>query len=175
MMRLGEVKKLFPGAKYEEEKPAWAKEEDKLYSVTGEGIQGTIIIKFHDPRPFYRKQISESNDNVLKEIFTPYANGSPDESLEVQWVRWIPDKPFPVERMINKYGKPDINDYSSEDFQPFKQWETQGIVATLSDDGKNVLNIEYYFVKEDYPEHIQIIMEKYEKKKEGKKEWKRIK
>ena len=68
-----------------------------MYSVSGAGIQGTIIIKFHDPRPFFKKMMEETTDNNSKEIYKDFVEDSEENSLSVSWVRWIPDAPFPVD------------------------------------------------------------------------------
>jgi hypothetical protein len=161
---LGEVNKMFPGATFKKLNPAWAKEDDAMYSVTGAGIEGIIIIMFHDTRPRDWEIMKQETDNTLKRIFKEYSERSDDDSLLVSWVRWVPDVPFPAERMITKYGKPEKSDFSSVDFKPFKQWESRGIYAHLSDDGKNVVMITYNPTKKEWKEaqdaSIKIVLEK---------------
>src|SRR3989337_1644867 len=50
---LGDVKARFPHAQFTKITPAWAQPKDFLYSITGEGLSGTIIVKFDDGRPFW--------------------------------------------------------------------------------------------------------------------------
>ena len=140
---LGDVKKMFPGAEFKKLNPAWAKEDDAMYSVTGEGIEGKIIIMFHDTRPLNRDYMKQETDDTMRRVFKEYSEQSDDDSLLVSWVRWVPDEPFPVERLIAKYGKPETSGFSSVDFKPYNLWKTKGIYAHLSDDGENVVMITY--------------------------------
>lgn len=147
---LGDVKKLFPKARFKKMDPAWAQERDAMYTVTGKGIAGTIVIKFNDYRPVFRKRLEEASDNDVKGYLKPLSEESEDDALVVVWVRWVPDVPFPVERIIARYGTPERSDFSPEDFQPQKIWDSRGILATLSDDGKNVFSIEYEFTDKEW-------------------------
>lgn len=144
---LGDVKKLFPGATYNEMHPAWAQETDKMYIISGAGIQGQIIIKFNDFRSLYEKNAEEGTD--AQEFWKKLANELEEDALVVSWVRWVPDVPFPVDRLITKYGKPEKSDFSPEDFKPFKLWTSRGINASLSDDGKKVVTIEFMFTQKE--------------------------
>lgn len=68
-----------------------------------------------------------------------------EKNMEVQWVRWIPMSPIPLQRLITKYGKPDEDGFRDDDFRPFKSWTKKNINANLSDDGKMVTDIEFAF------------------------------
>lgn len=146
---LGDVKKLFPGATFTKLKPAWAQETDAMYHVSGVGIQGEIIIKFDDSRPIYKKLVDDATDNNVKVAWKNMSDESDEDALGVSWVRWLPDAPFPLERLITKYGKPEKSDFSPEDFKPFKAWTSRGIVAALTDDGKKVVNVEFMFTAKE--------------------------
>jgi hypothetical protein len=71
-------------------------------------------------------------------------------SVSIQWVRWAPDSPIPITRLIAKYGKPEKSDFNSDDFKPYKSWPTRGITAYTSDDGKRVHRIDFNFTEKDY-------------------------
>jgi len=161
---LGDVKKMFPGAEFKKLNPAWAKEDDAMYSVTGEGIEGKIIIMFHDTRPLNRDYMNQETDDTMKRLFKEYSERSDDDSLLVTWVRWVPGEPFPVERLITKYGKPEKSDYSSVDFKPYYLWKTKGIYAHLSDDGEKVVMITYHPTEKELKEadeaRVKIVVEK---------------
>jgi hypothetical protein len=161
---LGDVKNMFPGAEFKKLNPAWAKEDDAMYSVTGEGIAGKIIIMFHDTRPLNREYMNQETDDTMRRVFKEYSERSDDDSLLVSWVRWVPDEPFPVERLIAKYGKPERSDFSSVDFKPYNQWKTKGIYAHLSDDGENVVMITYNPTEKELKEaddaRVKIVVEK---------------
>jgi hypothetical protein len=55
---MGDLKAKFPNAKFERTNPAWATESDAMYQVSGEGLSGTIIVKFDDSRPFWRDTLN---------------------------------------------------------------------------------------------------------------------
>lgn len=162
---LRNVKKIFPRATYKLENPARAKKEDVMYSLTGPGISGQIIIMFKDKRPHSEMLIEKAKDNVFKDFFKRQAEISDEEALYVMNVRWIPDTPFPLERLIKKYGNPDRSDFRPEDYQPYKYWE-RGVQAFLSEDGKNVVMIEYSFTEKEYMEFFKRKVEEELKRKE---------
>lgn len=147
-MSVGNVKKLFPGATFKKVLPAWMKGSNAMYSITGLGISGTIVVSFVDIRPGIRKFIEEDPSN--RKILQKMVEGSDDDSLTASWVRWIPTAPFPLERMVAKYGEPDKSGYSSDDFTPYKMWVSRGIMADLSGDEKLVTSIEYNFTEKEW-------------------------
>lgn len=155
---------MFPGAEFKKLNPAWAKEDDAMYSVTGEGIEGKIIIMFHDTRPLNRDYMNQETDDTMRRVFKEYSEQSDDDSLLVSWVRWVPDEPFPVERLIAKYGKPETSGFSSVDFKPYNLWKTKGIYAHLSVDGKNVVMITYNPTEKELKKaddtRVKIVVEK---------------
>jgi hypothetical protein len=53
---LADLKGMFPGATFEKLTPAWAQDHDVLYQITGKGMSGTIVVKFYDGRPVWRKR-----------------------------------------------------------------------------------------------------------------------
>ena len=77
---------------------------------------------------------------------------SPANSELISWVRWIPDAPFPVARLVTKYGKPEVSDFSKDNFKPFKEWKKRGIQAFLDDEGNNVVRIDFDFTKKEQDE-----------------------
>lgn len=142
---LADLKTRFPGANFVDRKPAWATAEERLFSVTGKGIAGEIIVKFRDPRPYFEEQ---SRQDPEDEFYKELASKPEDVSLRVMWVRWVPTNPIPLARLVSKYGSPTESGYSDEDLSPFRRWK-RGLYATLSDDEKMVLMIDYYFTPQD--------------------------
>lgn len=65
-------------------------------------------------------------------------------------VRWLPDSPFPVSRLIKKYGKPEKSDFAEENYKPYKEWKSKGIRASLSDDEKKVILIDFYTTAKEF-------------------------
>ena len=145
---LGEIKAKFSNATFSKITPASAQKYDVIYSVTGTGIDGEIFIKFHDLRPFWKEQSDQASDAATRELYSNLAQLS-DDSISVTWVRWVSDRPFPVERLIEKYGTPDKSGFADEDDAPFKKWTSKGIYARLSEDGKEVLEIEFTFTEKE--------------------------
>lgn len=180
---LGDLKAKFPHAEFEKKYPAWAKDTDAMYSITGAGLSGTITVKFDDIRPFNKKRLNfliaekerreslenqenikanKNNYNLLDpqtysqseleteiELFQTIVNETDETALTVSWVRWIPTNIIPLGNFIVKYGKPDKSGFSDDDMKPYNSWN-RGILVTLSDDGKNVLIVEYAFTDEEY-------------------------
>lgn len=57
---LGDLRKMLPGAVFTRLHPAWAQPTDVMYEVKGRGLSGTIVVKFNDPRPEYKKELEEA-------------------------------------------------------------------------------------------------------------------
>lgn len=146
----GEVKSKFPGAIIKKLAPAWAQPTDALYQFTGNGLSGTIIVKFEDGRPIYKQHLESGVDDTLKDFYLRMVNKSDDDALSVSWVRWIPATPFSIQRLISKYGPVEKSAFSDEDYQPYREWERKGVRAFLSDDEKYVLRIDYSFTKDEH-------------------------
>lgn len=147
---LGEVKSKFPNAHFEKRSPAWAQSTDVMYALTGQGISGTIIINFFDNRPEYQKQYESAEEDTQKQLLKTLLQESDDEAISVNWVRWVPDIPFPLQRLIAKYGVPEKKGFSNDDFQPYREWKKIGLYVYLSDDEKYVQRIDFSFTKEEY-------------------------
>lgn len=145
---LADIKAKLPGAKYERLHPAWAQEWETLYTVSGEGLSGTIVVKFQDSRPYFRKKLQENSEAEHKDVVEKLANASDDEALSVEWVRWIPVAPIPLQRFILKYGKPDNKGFADENLQPYQEWK-KGLTAYLSDDEKSVVRVDFFFTPEE--------------------------
>ncbi len=173
---LGDVKARFPKAKFEKSSPAWAQSTDVMYQVSGRGMSGTIVVNFFDPRPRWKKSLEEFISwEDLEQTQAPSSGFDPaklesarqeaiqkkiesweklieqpdDEALTVEWVRWVPFLPFPLQRLIAKYGKPEKAGFSDDDFQPYRAWTKKGVVAYLTDDEKKVERIDFNFTPEE--------------------------
>jgi hypothetical protein len=147
---LADVKAKYPNATFRQNKPAWAQEDDIMYSITGVGISGEIIIKFVDLRPTWTKRSEDERVNKkIRELYAELAAGDVNESLCVDWVRWVPDSPFPIGRLIAKYGKPEKSGFADDDFSPYTAWSSKGVYAHLSDDGKRVIFVDFTFTEKE--------------------------
>jgi hypothetical protein len=149
---LGDLKSKFPGAVFEKLDPAWAGEKDVLYSITGSGMSGTIVVKFLDSRVSVRQALDEYQPGGKDRDVNFYERWANEENtgLSVVWVRWIPDAPIPLQRFLTKYGPPEKSDFSEERLQPYKWWVSKGLQAYLSDDGKFVVRVDFEFTGKEY-------------------------
>ncbi len=145
---LGEVKSLFPTATVKKLEPAWAQPEDALYQFTGKGINGSIVVYFMDFRPKFKKDLEQNTDPENFAVLQKLSQESDEDSLTVFSVRWVPDDVIPVQRLITKYGKDSKTAFDGE-YRPYREWESKGVTANLSDDEKFVRSIEYSFTKSE--------------------------
>jgi hypothetical protein len=146
---LNAVKKLFPQANFERTKAAWLQEDEALYSIDGPGISGTIMIKLGSSKDLF-KRWAEKSDSVVQadtlnnpdtskwdklfklkhswhkewseQHWREYREYTED-SMSVDWVRWVPSLKIPLKRFFQKYGKPDSTGYSDVDLTPYKFWK----------------------------------------------------
>ena len=78
-----------------------------------------------------------------------FINKPLDEKLTLNWLRWAPDSSLPLERLISRYGNPDVYGVDDESFQQYCDWTKRKVRANLSDDKKMVFTIEYNFTLEE--------------------------
>ena len=145
---LATLRKKFPNANFNKEKPAWGEDIDELYSITGQGISGNIVVLLNDYYELWKRQVEKEPDTEKRKAMTEMPSPSADNEV-IRWVRWIPDSPFPATRLIAKYGKPEISDFSSDDYRPYKEWKKRGVRAYLTDDSKKVLGIDFTFTAKE--------------------------
>ena len=92
---LSDIKNKFPSAVFERLYPAWAHEKDVMYSITGEGIAGRIIVIFEDSRPICKKILKEgpvdkelkdklfvNKDSISNKLFRSSFKYDDDEALK---------------------------------------------------------------------------------------------
>lgn len=146
---LGDVKSRFPNANVEKLAPAWAQPDDALYKFTGQGISGSIVIRFYDDRPKWKADLELATTTEDAEIYQKLSQANEDSALTVVWVRWVPFESIPLSRLVSKYGKPSKSGFD-DDYRPFKEWESKAITAFLANNEKNVISIDYNFTNDDY-------------------------
>ncbi|MFZ6747281.1 hypothetical protein ACO0LC_29065, partial [Undibacterium sp. JH2W] len=61
----------------------------------------------------------------------------------------VPSIPIPLQRVISKYGKSEKSGFRDDNFQPYLSWAKKGIYATLSDDEKFVIDIQFSPTEEE--------------------------
>jgi hypothetical protein len=145
---LKDLKQKFPTAEFERLSPAWAQDADVLYRITGKGVPGRIVVTFYDNRPEWREQLKKESDPGLRKILEEGVSLD-DDSIQVEWVRWIPDEPLPLQRLVAKYGPPSEKGFGEDDFRPYRAWSDRGILANLTDDEKHVDMMEFSFTRAD--------------------------
>jgi len=146
---LGDVQKKFPNATFEKQSPAWAKDSDALYWIQGNGLSGTIVVKFNDRRIRWKARLATTSDETLKNWISEQINKPDDEALAVEWVRWVPSSPIPLSRFLAKYGSTPKRKFADSDLQPYREWPN-GVSAFLSDDEKSVVRVDYEFTDADW-------------------------
>lgn len=163
---LGDIKKKFPHASISVVNAAWVTTSDGFYSMSGVGLPGLAYLAFSDSRPWFANEIAkqkkiieeqqalpDSEDktkklksaNEILEFYTPFANESDDDALVISWIRWVPAAPIPIARYRAKFGAPTKTAFKDDTMQPYSVWMGKGLSATLSDDQKFVVNVEYSF------------------------------
>ena len=171
---LNDVMAIFPGADFEVVDAAWARNWEYLYKVTGIGIEGTIVLKF-DHKPSYLEYLSSNaQSDALKGIYNSliesYVAKPENQRLEVQWVRWVPDAPFPASRLVGKYGNPSDKGFNDKNFEPYWSWAKKGVFANI-DDNQNVTAIEFEFTDDEknqyFARQMGISLEEYKKTFKG--------
>jgi hypothetical protein len=158
-INLKQVKLNYPNAKFEDAKPAWANEDEALYKMTGEGLTGTIVLKFNKFDKVQSARLAENEAKSLKDNseellwwinFDKTQLARPlEERFSLDWVRFVPYEQIPYERLISRYGKPEKCDSRADDFMPYCSWDSKGVQIHLSDDKKLVLAIEYTFTTDE--------------------------
>lgn len=163
---LGDIKKSFPNGKFERVPAAWVKEDQAFFSMTGKGFPGKLYLAFDDSRIHWRGVLSdfppdppddpelpasfaEASNNVRQRI-RELAYKAEDDALMINWVRWVPDVPIPIERVRAKFGDPSKCDFDAADFTPVCTWESRVLRAQMSDDRKSVEFFTAGFTKAEY-------------------------
>lgn len=147
---LGKIKQRIPNATFSQRKPAWLKEDQAFYEITGSGLSGKTFVLFDDARPLFKRRLIEKAGELTaaqNDSYSELTKEPDDSALTVDWVRWVPDNPIPLDRVKAKYGpaKCDIDD----DMQPICTWSNRALTARLSDDGKQVRMITTPFTKDE--------------------------
>jgi len=162
-LSLEQIKSNYPNAVLQDIKAAWVKEDEALLKLSGGGISGAIMLKLstmdklaNSLMGYLQSELemakndeekAKAQENII--FWKNYIALPKEKKLTLDWVRWIPESPFPFERIQGKYGKPDSCEYSDEDYAPFCNWKKKGVLVNLTDDRKRVTSVEYTFTKEE--------------------------
>lgn len=145
---INDVKAMFPGAIFEDVKPAWAKPGDRFLAITGNGIAGSIRILFQDERPAYSQAFSKEAADIL-------AQQPDDKRYVAQWVRWVPDAPIAFSRLKSKFGSKFRFASDNQDFSTAAVWDNKGIVAPLTDDRQYASWVEFQFTPDEQTQGVR--------------------
>lgn len=148
------IKERYPNAVFSEIKAAWVKQNEVFLDMHGAGISGNIYLKLSAIE--YEKKLDLETNPEMISFYQRMINKPQDERLTLDWVRWIPINSIPFERLTTRYGKAEKCDYLEENFIPYCSWESKGVLATLSNDKKNVIYIEYSFTEKDFKKKWEV-------------------
>jgi hypothetical protein len=153
MDTLAQVKARYPNANFTALKPAWLQPTAAFIEVSGMGMNGSLRIAFSDPRPLFRQMVA---DNAADPTFDPQGAykrlmvQADDDALAVEWVRWVPSGPIPIERYTLRYGSPACK--FDDTMQPVCEWPAVQIEAQMSDNHKLVYFVTSSFTKAEKAE-----------------------
>ena len=146
---LAEVRKEWPGAVEERFAPAWIKRGQVAIKLTGKGLPGMLFLYFDDGRAAYKDLVSSESAGTIDSgvvAAMKWEAAKPEENaLTLNWFRWVPVANVPKERVIKLYGAPSRCQPSPADLSPMCEWRQHGVIATLTDDEKSVVMIDFNF------------------------------
>lgn len=131
----GQVKAIYPNARYEKLAPAWLTASQAFYRMTGTGFPATVYVAFEDLRPEARKMIGAGNPGA--ELLKDFASASDEDALTIQWVRVVYPTSVPMNVFSERYGKPSKCERNAT-FDMECRWDASAILATMSRDGSFV-------------------------------------
>ena len=146
---LGDLKRKLSGATFVRLTVAWTANYEALYKISGSGLSGLIYAKFDDSRALYRimaTPLFEASPEDRLRYAAKVRDLDDDAALTLAWLRWNPEAPIPLERVFQRFGPFDERGVAEDDFKPYRGWRKRGVRATLSDDEKSVIFIEYRFI-----------------------------
>lgn len=145
---LDDVKAKFPNASFVSEKVAWLQPNEAFYRISGPGMVGTLRILFDDSRPVFKDLLQENKGDPEYDktgSFKRLANQPEGQALTVGWVRWIPERPIPLDRYKQRYGTPTCE--FDEQMSPICKWPSHELTASMTEDQKNVNFVTSAFTK----------------------------
>lgn len=164
---IGVAKQKYPNAQFVPVDVGWATKSDKFIRMSGQGIVGEVYLKFSASDEFMRTQKSKylekldtapENERALNQnmvdYYTKELEKPDDERMSIDWIRWVPEKKLPIERVVGRYGKATKCDYDESSFEPYCDWGERGITAALSDDKKWVAMIDFKITPKDWEKKL---------------------
>lgn len=149
-----DIRAKWPGATLTRVELAWVKDGEVSMKMRGQGLPGELLVLFNDWRPTFTKMIAQNEaDGVDPNLTVITARAEVrkgnDDSLTLEWFRWIPPAPIPMDRVIRMYGKPSVCKPSPADFSPICRWVAEGISITQSNDEKSAVLFDFQFSKSE--------------------------
>lgn len=142
------LQKRLPNARFLLLPVAWVLPGDAFYEIGGDGLVGIVRVKFSDSAPLCRRAMENpKNTPELQESLQRCVTRPHEQTLFVDWVRWIPPSPIPLPRLEARYGKAVCKDDAN--FQMACAWVKAGLTADMTSDGKAALQINRFFSDEE--------------------------
>jgi hypothetical protein len=138
---LNDVMAIFPKANYEKLGDGWPTNKAVSYRISGEGVDGEVLISFEDIRTFYLEESEKVSQDATASPFFGFLSSLPEARvIEVDSVRWTPANPIPIANLLKKYGKP-----SQHGEKLALYWKAKEVLAYISPSGKTASSVEYRF------------------------------
>ena len=157
-----DIKQRYPNAMLIDLKPAWLIPSESFKVMSGSGIVGSIFMKFSTADGIFERlrdkaiasigsdpTLDVSSEQKAIEYYSQILGAPLDERLGLDWVRWVPPQPVPLQRLISKYGNAEQCDYKVDTFEPYCSWSSRGVFAVLDDKKVSVLSLEFTFTAAD--------------------------
>lgn len=159
---VAKIQAKYPNAQLTEMNPAWLQANESFKRLSGSGISGYILLKFSTvdkaqeaerDKLIQKIQENPSGDNSknqsIVDSYTERLNQPLNDRMTLDWVRWVPAAALPLQRFESKYGKAEKCDYRSDSFDPYCEWATRGVSATLNDAKTSVTMVDFTFTASD--------------------------
>ncbi len=146
---VNDIRAAFPRATIEDVSTSvgWLKANERLMSISGGGLGGTIYVKMSDMRPIWEKLYREAEVGSKAEAFFDERRRYPeDKTFQTDWVRMSFDRPVPLANIVERFGKFHKKALRNDDYSRYVAWTSgpnNGLSAQLSDDGKKVESLDY--------------------------------
>lgn len=142
-----ELKGEFPGAKFVDLKPAWAKKDQRLIEMQGNGFEGSIIIlfehyTFQKCKSLQNKLFGETDGEIIESACAHLKKSTFERDAMIGWVRWIPSRGLPLQSFFEKYGEADTTEFT-QDMEKTYIWKHRGVTAFVDGESDAVSRLEY--------------------------------
>lgn len=149
---LKELREAYPTATFTEIVPAWAKEDDIMYSLEGIGIPGKLVLMLIDDHKFFQNFCITRNTDEINTLCDSKLS-DPENMIWLNWTRWIPAVKIPLKKLTEKYGKATFT--TDDYFHDYAEWNKRKISALLTNDKIFVEHVNFHFTDDEYEEALK--------------------